>query len=220
MESFISVKRTIRILLLLVSPLFILQPASAVISYVNICGLVSYQGVAMPGIRVEARRCSDNSLVVSLASDTNPTNNYHLVYESLDDGQPGGQFAGHYSPIPVYVTFSTGCTNILVPCAEIATGYASSSDGKLGGLNQTLNCLDNLSLISIAQTGVDIVISFNSVSGVSYQLEQTAKLDLPASWIPVPTLSQFSGTGGRIDIVQRIDPTATQLFYRLVTISP
>jgi len=141
MKSLLSLREAPRFLLFLTVCFSSPKPALSEVFYVDICGLVAFESNAVPGILVEARRCSDDAVVVSRMTDFSHPINYHLVYEEPDDGKPGGQFQDHNTPIPVYLKFYLGCTNIMVSCAEVTEGYNRTTDGKLN-IDQNMPCVD------------------------------------------------------------------------------
>jgi hypothetical protein len=187
----------IRIVLLTVVACLISTTSSmAVVPYVDICGVISVNGLATPDVLVEAVRCSDDVVLAAQLTQPAPLFNYHLVYDEPDDGRPGGQFLGKFNPIPVYVRISyPGCPSLLVPCAETASGYEQTVDGKLF-LNKDIDCPNPIGRIG------DVVFCDQNGSGVQEDTEPgvpgiTVKLTYTTTSGTVLTLSTNTDANGR-----------------------
>jgi uncharacterized repeat protein (TIGR01451 family) len=141
--------------------------------------------------------------------DPNPTNNTAstvttIYLDSVGDGIPDWwrqQFFGSGT-----TTDATSCA----ACDPDGDGFGNLQEYLLG--TDPTNSASALAITAITPIGADIIISFASVSGKSYELDWISDL-ANGTWLPVTT--NIAGTGG---IVQVTDPGAmalSQRFYRV-----
>lgn len=96
--------------------------------------MATVEGVAIPGIKIEVKRCVGDEVIPEASGFTTEIDadgfNYHLLYIEADDGTGSGQF-GPFTPIEVYLEITyPDCPIVVIPCATIKAAYDATNDGK------------------------------------------------------------------------------------------
>ena len=114
------------------------QTSSAARPYIDLCGVVTVNGVPTPNVIVQAFRCSDDTFVKETTTGELVDGvNYHLTATRPDDGtgmgvfHPTGDAPYGWTPMEVYlVIIPPDCPEGIVPCEEVAAAYFDPPDYK------------------------------------------------------------------------------------------